>query len=82
MFWLGAWAAIRLSNGVHLAEVVTKSYSLDLNAYPRWMLVLAGTLVVVVAIWVAMKLLKLTLWLLLFLVFFGGIGWAVWELLR
>ncbi len=46
------------------------------------MLVLAGTLVVVVAIWVAMKLLKLTLWLLLFLVFFGGIGWAVWELLR
>ena len=67
---------------MQLAEVVTKVYSVDLSAYPRWVAILAGTLVAVVAIWVVMKLLKLTLWLLLFLVFFGGIGWAVWELLK
>ena len=73
---------IRLRDAVQLAEVVTKTYSLDLSAYPRWVVVLAGTLVAVVALWIVLKLLKLTLWLLLFLVLFGGIGWAVWELLK
>ena len=64
------------------AEVVTQTYVLDLSAYPRWLVVLAGTLVAVVGIWVLMKLLKLTLWLLLLAVFIGGIAWAVWELLH
>ena len=64
------------------AEVVTQTYVFDLSAYPRWLVVLVGTLVAVVGIWVLMKLLKLTLWLLLLAVFIGGIAWAVWELMH
>lgn len=65
-----------------LAEVVTQTYVVDLSAYPRWVVVLGGTLVAVVAIWVVMKLLKWTLWLLLLAVFLGGISWAAWELMQ
>lgn len=40
-------------------------------------MVLAGTLLVVVGIWVLMKLLKWTLWLLLFAVLIGGLLWSL-----
>jgi hypothetical protein len=67
---------------VLLAQAVTKTYTFDLSAYPQWLLVLVGTLLAVVAIWIVMKLLKWTLWLLLFAVFIGGILWAMWLLLQ
>ncbi len=68
--------------GVLLAEVVTQTYVFDLSAYPRWLVVLAGTFVAVVALWILMKLLKWTLWLLILAVFVGGVGWAAWELMQ
>ena len=82
MIFLGVRAGSALGGGVPFAEVVTQTYVFDLSAYPRWLVVLAGTLVAVVGIWVLMKLLKLTLWLLLLAVFIGGIAWAVWELMH
>lgn len=65
-----------------LAEVVSKSYFIDLSGYPRWLIVLVGTLVAALLIWIGMKLLKVALWLLFFLVLLGGIAWAVWELVK
>jgi hypothetical protein len=65
--------------GVLLAEVVTRTYVFDLSAYPRWMIVAVGTLAVVLAIGILMKLLKWTLWLLLLTVLVGGFFWAGWE---
>jgi hypothetical protein len=65
-----------------LAAAVTQTLSQDLSAYPRWALILAGTLVAVVALWIVTKLLKWSLWLVLILVFLGGVGWAVWELMQ
>jgi hypothetical protein len=67
---------------VQFAEVVIQTYSFDLSAYPRWLLVFGGTLVAVVTLWVMMKLLKWTLWLLLFIILVGGLAWAGWELMR
>ena len=65
-----------------LAQADTKTYTFDLSAYPPWLVVLVGTLLAVLAIWIVMKLLKWTLWLLLFAVFIGGILWAMWLLLQ
>ncbi len=64
------------------AEAVTHSYFIDLSAWPRWLVVLAATLVVALVIWIGIKLLKLALWLLFFAVLIGGLGWAVWELVK
>lgn len=68
--------------GVLLAQTVTKSYFIDLSAYPQWLVVLVGTMLAVLAIWIAMKLLKWTLWILLFCVGIGGVLWAMWLLLN
>ena len=66
-----------------LAEVVfRKTWDVDLSQYPQWLVVLVGTLVVALVVWIAMKLLKVALWLLLFVVLCGGIGWALWLLVR
>ena len=54
---------------------------IDLSEYPRWLVILGGTFVAVVAIWILMKLLKLTLWLLLISVLIGGLVWAGMELM-
>jgi FtsH-binding integral membrane protein len=64
------------------AEVVTQTYSFDLSAHPRWLVVLVATLIVALVIWIGMKLLKVALWLLFFIVLIGGIAWAVWELIK
>jgi hypothetical protein len=82
LIFLGVGAGPRLVVGVPVAEVVTQIYTLDLSAYPRWLLILAGTLALAVAIWILMKILKWTLWLLLIAVMLGGFAWAAWELLR
>ncbi len=66
-----------------LAEVMfQKTWDVDLSQYPQWLVVLVGTLVTALVVWIAMKLLKVALWLLLFAVLFGGIGWALWLLVR
>jgi hypothetical protein len=46
------------------------------------LVVLVATLVAALAIWILIKLLKLTLWLLLFVVLIGGVLWAGWLLLQ
>jgi hypothetical protein len=53
-----------------------------LSAYPEWLVVLAGTLVLAVGIWLFMKVVKWLLYLVLALVLIGGVGWAVWLLLE
>jgi len=75
--FLGVAACGRLGDDVLLAEVVRKTYVVDLSAYPRWFVVLVGTLLAALAIWITMKLLKWTLWLLFFAVLIGGIMWAM-----
>ena len=52
-----------------LAKTPSSPTMLDsLADYPRWLVALCVTIVLAALIWVAMKLLKLTLWLLLFAV--------------
>lgn len=51
-------------------------------AYPAWLLVLGGTLVLAVAIWLFIKVVKWLLYLMLALVLIAGVGWAVWLLLE
>jgi hypothetical protein len=58
------------------------TFFVDLSAYPQWAVVLVGTLLAALAIWIVMKLLKWALWLLFFAVLFGGCFWALWLLLR
>ena len=66
--------------GVLLAQAETKTYFVDLSGYPQWLVVLVGTLAVVLILWIMMKLLKWTLWILLFCVLIGGLLWALWLL--
>jgi len=54
----------------------------SLSDYPRWLVVLCVTIVLAAAIWVVMKLLKWTLWLLVLAVLVIGLGTAGWMLLR
>ncbi len=54
----------------------------SLADYPRWFVVLCGTIVLAAAIWVAMKLLKWTLWLLIFGVVVVGLASAAWLFFR
>ena len=74
--------SLTLTRGVLLAQTVTKDYFIDLSAYPQWLVVLVGTLVAVLVLWILMKVLKWTLWILLFLVLIGGVLWAMWLLLN
>jgi len=75
---LGATGRRRLNGAVKSPTELTDI----LAAYPEWLLVLGGTLVLAVAIWLFMKVVKWLLYLLLALVLIGGIGWAVWLLLQ
>jgi hypothetical protein len=72
--------AIRLCDAVLLAEAVTQTHLVDLSAHPRWLVIVIGTLAVALAIWLLMKCLNWTLWLLLLVVLVGGLAWAGWEL--
>lgn len=65
-----------------LAELVTQTWSLDLSSYPRWLVVLGGSLLLALGIWVVMKVLKLALWVMFFTVLIGGAGWALWLLMQ
>jgi hypothetical protein len=83
-FCLRVGATRRLRGVVLLAEATqtSKTYFIDLSGYPQWLVVLVATLVAALAIWILIKLLKLTLWLLLFVVLIGGVLWAGWLLLQ
>lgn len=70
----------RLRGGVLFAQAVTNTYFIDLSAYPRWLVVLVGTLVAALFIWILMKLLKWALWILFFVVLVGGVFWSVYLL--
>ena len=54
----------------------------SLADYPRWFVVACGTIVAAVVIWVVMKLLKWTLWALIFTVLVVGLGTAAWLFLK
>ncbi len=63
------------------AEASVHVLGFDLSSWPRWALIVAATLLVTGGLWVAMKVLKWALGLLLVVVLLGGLAWAVWELL-
>ena len=80
---LGPLARGRLRGAVLLALIAKTSSMLDsLADYPRWFVVACGTIVAAVSIWVVMKLLKLTMWLLIFAVLVVGLATAAWLLLK
>ncbi len=81
MIFLGQGEPCGLGGVVPLSEIA-HSIMIDLSEYPRWLVVLGGTVVAVVVIWIMMKLLKLALWLLLIGVLIGGLVWAGWELMQ
>jgi hypothetical protein len=58
------------------AEAVSKSYFIDLSGWPQWAVVLAGTLAAALVTWVLMKLMKMAMWVLFFIVLLGGLLWA------
>ena len=82
MIFLGLQQPARLGGGVFFAEVVSKTYFVDLSAYPKWLVVLVGTLVAALVIWLLIRLLKLALWILFFAVLIGGFFWAGYLLIR
>ena len=80
-FLLGAAAAARLRGWVLLAVVTkTSSFGVSFEGYPDWLVILLGALVAALAIWIFIKLIKLALWLLLFVVLIGGVVAAWWLL--
>jgi hypothetical protein len=82
LIFLGVDEYARLRGGVLFADVVTNTYFVDLSAYPKWLVVLVGTLAAALIIWITMKLLKWTLWLLFFGVLIGGLLWAAYLLVN
>ncbi|HTZ19836.1 MAG TPA: hypothetical protein VMC06_03055 [Opitutaceae bacterium] len=54
----------------------------SLADYPRWLVVACLAIVGALAIYVVAKLLKWSLYLLMVVVLVGGLGLAVWLLLR
>jgi len=82
MIFLGVDDYARLRGGVLFADVVSNTYFVDLSAYPKWLVVLLGTLAAALVIWIVMKLLKWTLWLLFFGVLIGGVLWTAFLLVN
>jgi hypothetical protein len=52
------------------------------EAWPQWLQMLVGTIVVVVALWIFAKILKWSLYILIWLVLIGGLAATVWLILR
>jgi hypothetical protein len=81
MIFLGVvvWALLR---GAVLLAAATETRYVDLSAYPPWLVVLVGTLLLAFAIWIGMKLLKVALWILFIGVLVGGVVWSGWLLVH
>ena len=71
---------MRLRGGVFIAASYEYLTFIDLSPYPQWLVVLVGSLLAALLIWLMIKLLKGALWLLLFAVLIGGVAWAGWLL--
>lgn len=80
MIFLGVVGRGALVGGVTAAEASVHVLGIDLSGWPRWALIAVGTLVLTGCLWVAMKVLKWALGVLLVLVLLGGLAWAGWEL--
>ena len=67
-----------------LATVTTKTFTFSqtLEGWPDWAVILLATVLLALAIWVAIKLAKVALWVLFFAVLLGGFGWALWSILN
>ena len=75
-----------------LAAVVTKNPTTTttapstlwttFQAWPQWLQVLVGTIVAVVVLWVFAKILKWSLYILIWLVLIGGLAATVWLILK
>ena len=63
-----------------LLSAATQTYVYDLSQYPQWLVVLVGTLLLAVILWILIKVLKWALWLLLVAVLVGGLFWTGWLL--
>lgn len=82
-FGLEARVPCALVSGVFVALLAKTTTMFDsLADYPRWFVVACGTVVAAVAIWLMMKLLKLTMWLLIGAVLAVGLGTAAWLLVK
>lgn len=57
-------------------------YLESMGEYPRWFVVFCLTVVVAVGLWVLVKVLKWTLYLLIAVVLLGGGAAAVWLLVQ
>jgi hypothetical protein len=81
---LGRRRRARLGDDVPFAVVTqtTRSFEFDLSAYPPWLVVAVGTIAAALVVWIVMKLLKWTLWLVFFGVLIGGLAWAAWLFLQ
>ncbi len=73
---------MRLRGRVIFALVHESVTVVDLSGYPDWLLVLGGTLIAALVVWLLITVLKWTLWLLFFGLLIGGIAWAGWLLIR
>jgi hypothetical protein len=82
LFLLGVTEEGRLGGRVQFAQVTSETVWVDVSGYPQWLVVLVGTFVAVLIIWILMKLLKWTLWLLMFGVLIGGVVWSGWLLVN
>jgi hypothetical protein len=82
MIFVGLAQRARLGGRVLFAEVTSRSYFVDLSAYPKWLVVLVGTLAAALVIWIMIKLLKWALWLLFFAVLVGGLVWTGYLLIH
>jgi len=54
----------------------------DLSGIPEWLLVLGGTLIAALVVWLLITVLKWTLRLLFFGLLIGGVAWAGWLLIH
>lgn len=52
------------------------------ETWPQWLQVLVGTIVAVVALWIFAKILKWSLYILIWLVLIGGLAATVWLILK
>jgi uncharacterized membrane protein len=60
----------------------TSSFLDTFAGYPQWLQVACLTVVAALAIWIVGKLLKIALWVLLFVVLIGGSIATVWLLFQ
>jgi hypothetical protein len=79
--WGGGRLVVRVLSALLMAAPAPTMVD-SLADYPRWFVALCVTIVLAVAIWIVMKLLKWTLWLLLIGVLIVGFAAAVWLFFR